>query len=292
MQRRLLLCPSPKVNEIVLGILGRALADPELAAVQLHGFIVFTTHVELLTTPHDANLLARFMNFVNSNIARKIGKLTKWSGPFWQRRFKPIAILDDDALVGRMRYLLSHGCKEGFVERPRDWPGASCLPALVSGQSLKGVWYNETAMSKARKRGESTDPRDFATVYEVPLTPIPCLADKTAQEQRLFYRKMVAEIVQETRETNRALGRTPRGAAWVCRQDPHAVPEGTSNSPAPPCHSSNRHVRLTFLAAYRAFLDAYRRAAQMLRAGLAAVFPPNCFPPGQPFVPVAPAQPP
>jgi hypothetical protein len=285
-QRRLLLTPSPETNNIVLGVLGRALHKAEFEGIKLHGFIVFTNHIELTLTPSSADVLAMFMCFINSNIARRVGHLRGWRSKFWGRRYQPIVIVDDDALIGRMRYMLAHGCKEGFVRRPRDWPGATCLPALVSSLVLKGTWYDLSAMNRDRRRGKTINKEAYATEYTVPLTPIPCLADQTIDEQQVFYREMVAEIERETEEKNRADGWIVRGPAWVCRQVAFTIPLGSADTPAPLCHSTKQIARAEFFAAYRAFIDAFREAVTRMRAGERRVrFPPNSFPPGQPFVP-------
>jgi hypothetical protein len=36
-----------------------------------------------------------------------------WNGGFWERRYSAEPVLDDVALVGRLRYVLAHGVKEG-----------------------------------------------------------------------------------------------------------------------------------------------------------------------------------
>ncbi|HYO55463.1 hypothetical protein [Archangium sp.] len=33
--------------------------------------------------------------------------------------------------MGRLRYVLAHGVKEGLVERSAEWPGLTCLPQLL-----------------------------------------------------------------------------------------------------------------------------------------------------------------
>jgi hypothetical protein len=285
-QRRLLLTPSPEINDLVLGVFGRALHKAEFEGIKLHGFIVFTNHIELTLTPSTADVLARFMCFINSNIARRVGQSRGWRSKFWGRRYKPIAIVDDGALVGRMRYMLAHGCKEGFVRRPRDWPGATCLPTLVSGAEIKGTWYDLSAMGRDRRRGKMIVKEDYATHYTVPLTPIPSLEGQPAEEQQAFYRDMVADIERETQEKNRDEGWSARGPAWICRQDPFTTPSGTTDTPAPLCHATERQARRSFLMAYREFVFAYREAVARMKAGEQGVrFPPNSFPPGQPFLP-------
>lgn len=249
--------------------------------------------MQIILTPADAISLARFMNFIDSNIAREVGKLHDWESKFWQRRYKAIPILDDDTLVARMRYNLAHGCKEGLVWRPRDWPGVSSLSALASGKKITGVWIDRTAMSKASGNSTTLDPRDFATTYEVPIEPIPALQDLPDEEQQKFYRKMVADIERETRQNNRDKGHIPPGPAWVCRQHPHTILKGGKNTPAPLCLTRSRRIRMAFFEAYKLFLHAFRQAAQRLKAGeLDVDFPPNCFPPGLPFVPFPRALPP
>ncbi|WP_239013969.1 hypothetical protein [Archangium violaceum] len=46
-----------------------------------------------------------------------------WSGGFWARRYSAELVLDDAALMGRQRYVLAHGVKEGLVDRCTEWPG-------------------------------------------------------------------------------------------------------------------------------------------------------------------------
>jgi hypothetical protein len=46
-----------------------------------------------------------------------VGRLVGWSGGFWERRYSAEPVLDDTALVGRLRYILAHGVKEGLTVR-------------------------------------------------------------------------------------------------------------------------------------------------------------------------------
>jgi hypothetical protein len=57
------------------------------------------------------------MQYLRANLSRKVGRLVDWSGGFWERRYSAEPVLDDEALVGRLRYVLAHGVKEGLVER-------------------------------------------------------------------------------------------------------------------------------------------------------------------------------
>ncbi|MFA6033581.1 MAG: transposase, partial [Myxococcota bacterium] len=142
-QSRFLLKPSRLLNILILGVIGRALS---LFGVNIHLFVVLSNHMHFLISSETSSLLSRFMCHINSNIAREAGRLCSWRDKFWGRRFSAIPILDDESLINRARYLISHGCKEGLVARPGDWPGINCIAALTKGIPLIGRWINRSLM--------------------------------------------------------------------------------------------------------------------------------------------------
>jgi len=281
-QSRRLLRPSEELNDIIIGILGKAI---EMCPLLLHAFIVMSNHLHLLTTVPNAATVSRFMNYVNSNIAREVARLHDWNARLWGRRYTAIDILDDAALIGRLRYIMSHGCKEGLVVKPTDWPGASSLPALLHGEQLHGTWYDRTKQYRASRRGQEPDPSLFAEAVNLPIAPIPCWAHLTPEEYQRRCAAIARDIEQETAETIRQTGRTPLGREWVVCQDPHSRPTEVNRSPAPPCHTTDLRLRREHIRGYHEFLHAYRSASIRFRRGeLDVNFPPNCFPPPRPFI--------
>jgi len=125
-------------------------------------------------------------------------------------------------MVDRARYLLAHGCKEGLVARPAEWPGVSSLVAMRTGEPMRGTWFDRTAEWHARRRGTSSDPRAFAEPTELELVPLPCWRHRGLVEQRTRVEALVQDIERETSESNRALGRLPPGVRFVLSQDPHS----------------------------------------------------------------------
>jgi hypothetical protein len=77
-----LLQPTPPINQAVLGVLGRA---QRIYRMVVHLAVVLSNHYHLLLAPTDAKQLADFMGFVNSNIAREVGRLVDWKEKFWGR---------------------------------------------------------------------------------------------------------------------------------------------------------------------------------------------------------------
>ncbi len=108
---RFLLRPSKQLNEIVLGILGRALS---LYKVKLHLIFVASNHIHLIVTVEDTKSLSDFMRHFNGNVAREVGRLHEWREKFWGRRFASISILDDAKMMEQAHYILSHGCKDPY----------------------------------------------------------------------------------------------------------------------------------------------------------------------------------
>src|SRR5688572_5363502 len=108
----------------------------------------------LLRVP-DAERMSRFVGYVNTNIAKEAGKLAQWREKFWSRRYQHIVVTEEEAAqVARMKYLLSHGAKEGPVKRPQDWPGVHGVRALLDGGPLRGYWFDRTKEYSARQRNE------------------------------------------------------------------------------------------------------------------------------------------
>lgn len=281
MQGRLLLRPSPELTDIILGVIGRA---QKMYGMAVHAFVVLSTHAHYLLSPTDASQLASFMQFVNANIAKEAGKLHRWREKFWSRRYRSIVVADQKAAHARLRYIMAHGAKEGLVARSRDWPGPHCIAALTTGKVLRGTWFDRSAEFTARQRAEKVRTSQFATTYDIELTPLPCHAHMTPEQRRAEYRQIHKEIQAAAAEEMK--NRKPLGVAAILAQDPHARPASMDRSPAPFVHATEKEVELSFRAQYRAFVDAFHVGALRVRdraRQLIAMFPLWAFPPALPF---------
>jgi REP element-mobilizing transposase RayT len=281
---RLLLRPSGDLNEIVLGILGRA---QRRYAMRICAFTVLSNHLHLLLLPTDAEQLALFMAYLNANLAKEAGRLHGWRERLWGRRYTLQLVHPSDAAeqVQRLRYVLEQGCKEGLVRSPCDWPGATSTHALLQSASLEGVWFDRTAEYEARQRGERPSKYAHAEVESVELTPLPCWQELAEPERRRCVAALVEEIAHQTRQRLAEEGRAPLGVKRILRQDPLSEPRDFERSPAPRFHASTGEIRRALEAAYREFVLAYRQASQALRAETLTVeFPAGCFPPRLAFI--------
>lgn len=277
----MLLRPSALLNEIICGVLARA-ARLYAVGVCAHGFL--SNHYHLILKVVDAQQLASFMNYFNSNLAREAGRLAHWREKFWGRRYQAILVSDEEeAQVGRLVYLLAHGVKEGLVASPYDWPGVHCARELVEGKPVSGRWHDRTLESNARRKGLPLDPEVFIEREELTLAPLPCWQSLEPAVYRARVQSLIEEIEAWGRQRQEETGRPPLGREEVCRQDPHLEPNRLKKAPAPLVHAVAPEVRRAFRRAYLSFLAAYQRAARLLRAGIIDVeFPPGAFPPSLP----------
>ncbi len=112
-QRRFLLRPSPELNDVIVGILGRAQRIYESVAIAA---VFASNHYHLLLRVTDAKQLADFMRDINSGLALEVQRLTGWRHGIWARRYQAIVISDEpQAQAERLAYILSHGVKERLV---------------------------------------------------------------------------------------------------------------------------------------------------------------------------------
>ena len=289
MQGRLLLRPSPELTEIILGIIGKA---QDMYGMAIHAFVVLSTHAHFLLSPTGADQLALFMQFVNANIAKEAGRLHGWRDKFWSRRYRSIVVADEKSAHARLRYIMAHGAKEGLVAKSGDWPGPQCIEALTVGALLGGIWFDRSAEFVARQRGENVLPNQFATRFDIKLTPLSCHSHLTPHQRQAEYRHWDAEIQTAAAAENLAKNRNPMGVAAILAQDPHSRPASTDRSPAPFVHASDEDTEIAFRSQYRTFVDAFRSGSQRLLDGaraLADLFPLWAFPPALPFNAPAPA---
>ncbi|HXU33905.1 MAG TPA: hypothetical protein VN851_25315 [Thermoanaerobaculia bacterium] len=192
---------------------------------------------------------------------------------------------EEEAQVGRLVYILSHGCKENLVARPQDWPGVHCVTALLTGQPIEGTWFDRTREWEARLRGEEFGARQFADTEVVNLAPLPCWRHLAGEQYRERIAELVEAIIAKAAARRMATGIEPLGAAAILRQHPFTQPAKTKKSPAPLVHAASKRVRTEMKIVYAWFARAFREAAEYLRAGdRLARFPRGSFPPGLPFV--------
>jgi hypothetical protein len=259
-QERYLLRPSAQSRDLINGVLGRA---QQLYDVRIHGYNYLSNHGHDLVSAEDGEQLALFLGHVNGNIARKVGPLHGWKGTFWGRRSRELPIIDELSQIERLRYVMAQGTKEGLVASPHDWPGASSLPGLLGDMTVRGRWVDRDGLRAARRSRPETPERDFTSYPTVRLSPMPCWEHLDRDALREKHLEIVAEIEHDAAVSRR--GRRVLGVAAVLKTNPQDRPKKPAHGPAPLCHTVSSVLRDRFRAAYRAFVAAFREAAEMMK---------------------------
>lgn len=277
-QHRCLLRPSPALNRMVAGVLGRA---QRLFGMEIVAVVVLSTHVHWLLRPRDAQHLADFMGYVKTNMSKEIGRLHGWKGSLFNGRYHTSTVADEEAAqVGVLRYVLSQTVKEGLVARAEDWPGVHCGPLLVRGESLQGAWHDRTAEHAGAERTMFAE--------EVVFSPLPCWAEVPEATWRSWVAGIL-EDVESTAATERQ-GRPVLGAKEICAVDPSSRRSEVPSSPQRRFHAVGEASKKALEDAWHQLIEAYRRASKELRHGDAARvvrekwFPEGMFAPSMGFV--------
>jgi len=283
LQSRFLLPAGEHFRSIAIGIIARA---QQRHPVEIYAFGGLLNHLHFLLGAANVKDLSGFMEYVNGNLAREAHRLVDWPEKFWGRRFRAIEVSsEEEAMVSRLRYVISHGPKESLVLRCREWPGLQCIEALTQGKPLEGIWRDRSLEYEANRRDQEVDSETFTKRHTLRLDPLPCWRHLSSDEIRLRLTEMVAEIDAESARRVVLGGSVPLGAAVIRKQHPHKRPARSKKSPAPAVHAASREVRKQLKEAYRLFVEAYQQAAVRLRAGDYSVeFPPSCFPSPRPCV--------
>ena len=290
-----LLPANPRFTRIMVGILGRA---QEKYPVLIHAAVAASNHYHLIVTPADLEQLADFMEYVNGNLAREAGRWVDHHGAFWADRYHLIPISPEpDALIERLRYVLSNTVKENLVARVCDWEGLHCAQALIDGRPMAGMWYDRAIEYEVHRQAERKAARndtpvepvkrgDFMTSYQLKLAPLPCWRNLPTAEIRKRVAQMVAEIESAAAEQREKLGRPLVGMEKVRHQNPYERPPKSKSSPKPPCHAASKDLRERFRQTYRAFVAMFQEASLKIKFGnvTAAIFPKGSFPPSLPFI--------
>lgn len=245
--------PVPAIRDGVLGVIGRALS---LFDVLLHAFVFLSNHAHLMLTPSSSTAFREFFKHVDRNTAELARRIFGFEGPVWGD-VTPAAVLDEGAAVSQLQYILANSVKEGLVDDPRQWPGASSAATLLDGAPLEGVW-----------RGR---------VYPVRITPLPWWANETADRLRERARSLAENAVALARLQRG--GKPSLGVAGILAADPLAMHAAPESGPAPVAYASDPALLASYLADRAAFTDRYRVASERLRAEPQEEFPIHAFPP-------------
>ncbi|MDQ5985309.1 MAG: hypothetical protein CSYNP_01017 [Syntrophus sp. SKADARSKE-3] len=93
---------------------------------KLYHYVLMTNHVHLvIEATEDGGELSEIMKGINLSYAQYFKKKYKYTGHFWQDRFKSIIISKDEYLLACGSYVELNPVRAGMVKDPQDYPWGS-----------------------------------------------------------------------------------------------------------------------------------------------------------------------
>ena len=133
----------------------------------------------------DTKQMADTMNLVNTNLSKEVHKFVGdkvWPGHLWAGRYHHVPVTDEELVqIARLRYALEQAVEAGLVDRPSQWPGVHSVDALLSGEPLRGIWYDRTKQWAASQRRQQ---QTYPKAVELHFSPLPCWAHLPPEEVR------------------------------------------------------------------------------------------------------------
>jgi hypothetical protein len=276
------------LRRITAGILGRARRT--FLGVRLHGAKFLSNHGHLALSGKAAQIAA-FVGFVKRELSRRWGPRIGWRRLF-QSGYFATAVITAASQRRCLKYVIAQSVKENLVERPDEWLGFDCTPALVGGGAIEGYWLDGTAYGRARQRAKRKKTptvvrrEDYQRPSHATFDPLPAMASLSPAQYRVEMAKLVQEIVDEAQQQRG--GRPVAGVAAVLSADISQ----RSALPGQPWFEDRRRMIVwddlrdpavrAYLDRYWTFQHAFRAAADRWRDGEQDVlFPPAAFWPGR-----------
>jgi REP element-mobilizing transposase RayT len=283
-QARFLLRPDSSLNSAVLEWLSRA--QQRFPGIRIFAVCVLSNHLHLVVRD-DEGELAAWASYFFGHLARAVNRLRKRTGACFARRYSAEPILDHEALLDRIVYVVANPVKAGLCKRARDWPGV-VLYAKRDPQQVQLHWLDRDRFRlerlRAIRRGMSAPKRDsFAVRRQLTIDALEPMSEAGDGTERVAAAIEARE--RELAEERRLTGRRARTRKQVLAQNWRERPRRPKRSPRPLCHTTDPNLRGRFEAGFSEFVSLFRTASTSLRAGVLDVsFPEWCYPPGRSLV--------
>jgi REP element-mobilizing transposase RayT len=247
-QREFLLRPSKFLNDVFRFVIAHA---AETYGIQVHVVCVMSNHFHLIVTDLYGDL-SDFMRWINAILARLLnGYHGRWESFFVGGSYDEVELVDADAVLEKIAYVLTNPVEAGLVAYGAQWPGVRLCPKRLGRPE-----ECERPRFFFRKNGPV---RPTATLE---LVKPPAFSDISDEKYIRRVEEAVAKREAAIREYFASSNRTFLGAKKVLAQSIHTRPETHAPrrklNPRIACRDKWR--RIFALQARKRFLRDYRVA--------------------------------
>lgn len=286
--------PITEFTDSIPNIIGSSMARGiDKYKVQLYGFVWMSNHGHLLLQAPKDNL-DEFMAYLNGQIAVSVNRFLGRENHLWARRYSAAQVLDEDAMLERLIYMLANPQNAGLVQSIEEWPGLSSGSFFFKKGPERFLCFNRTAWYKS---GRPNDIAPFLSTVKLEHALLPCLAklDRRALKRKL--RKLLelsqrpASILNDNpsmRSGATDLSSLPPSRIRLRPIIPTERPLSATAKPQknrtqqPLCHTTKTPLRDRYRQWDKEFRIAYWDCSRAYREGDVNVeFPPGSFAPSK-----------
>jgi len=253
---------APDCERFVALCIGVIAYAQEQYDVPVHAVALFSNHLHIMLTSPGTAVVSKFMEFVGGNLSKVANRHRKRSGPVWDGRYDHVALSDEQEVqLAMLGYVLAHGAKEGIVDIPEQWPGATSSTAINPRERkpLVGVWEDRTGICRTTKKHYEENKGAFETAVTINHTPPPALALESPDRLERDTENAIVAAIKSGREKHGGPTGADEGTDGRERSGPVPLRDWTHTSKPPPRERCSKGRRRRFRA------NTPERAEQMYR---------------------------
>lgn len=254
--RQFLLRPGDNIRRIVDFAIAKA-ADK--TGVAVHAYVSMSNHIHIVATDPDS-VVPDFMRILDLEIAKAAGaEIGNWDGFWAPGTYSRVELLDGQAVVEKVAYVLANPVLAGLVRHASRWPGATTADirpdtVYVARRPRAGYYAN------------SRQPDSFAFTLRTPVGADPIE----------FWQHVKAEVRKLEKRSQRRLagkGRRFVGEIKVTKQNPFDCPASWQKRRGlnPTFASRDRWKRVEAAQVKQHWSAAYRTALTAAVSGVRKV---------------------
>jgi len=243
-QRQFLLAPSKTCREAFLYCLAYAVHKTR---VRLHAVIVMSNHYHIIVTD-TLGVLPLFVEWLNKLVARCMNHhLGRWENFWASQQASYVHLVDAEAIIEKMAYVLCNAVSAGAIERNADWPGLHIGRPGKHTARRPGFFFRENGAMPEKVSLEVT---------------LPLLDGMSADHTRRAIENAVSERERTEQERIRAEGREFGTAEAARNVDPFSSPstDEPRRTLSPRVATPNASTRIQALARLVEFVRTHRQA--------------------------------
>ncbi len=280
--------PYATFTDSIPNIIGSVMANGlQLYNVKLYGVMWMSNHGHLLLRAK-AEDFAKFMGYINGQIAVDVNRFLGRKHQLWSRRYSAAQVLDEAAELQMLGYLLANPQNAGIAESVEDWPGLSSAQFFFGKGEQRFLCFDRT---RWHNEGRPKDIAPYLSTVKLDHHLLSQLARLEPKQVRRTVRRAIKKRLPDAAASSASSAAaavspirrqlTARTAIPTDRPASSKIhPRKRSRQPL--CHTTNPTYRKIFNEWYRVFRVAYRESSKEYRNSNTEVpFPPGSFAPSK-----------